>query len=236
MIKVMATKQTAIIVLAIAAAGAIGWYLYRNPIFQVPDTAAPYPKPAESPAGDRAASGPTLGVEGSGTYRVEAVPIPSSGVGYPPLRRPISFSAAFSAEARALMRQKFEASSAALEKNPSDFNEWMNLAILRKTADDYAGAAEIWEFLVTTNPEQLGPFINLANLYAFELKNPALAEKYFSIALQKGSKEASVYRNGYDFYRYVQKDDEKAKETLKTGIAQTGSSDLQYLLDHYGEL
>lgn len=165
----------------------------------------------------------------------EPVPVPQQS-SYPALRRPIVFSAAFSAEAQTIMRQKIEASIAALGKDPRVFDEWMNLAILRKTVDDYEGARQVWEFLKTTNPQQPGPYANLAALYTYELKNPALAEQNFIEAIRKGPKELSVYRNAYDFYRYAQKDDVKAKEILRKGIAETQSPDLQYLLDHYAEL
>lgn len=155
---------------------------------------------------------------------------------FPVLQRPVVFSSVFSDEARTLMLKKIDASIAALEKDPRVFDEWMNLAILRKTVDDYEGAREIWEFLTVVNPKNQGPYANLAALYAFELKDPVRAEKNFTIALGLWKKDTTVWRNAYEFYRYVQKNDVRAKEILENGIKETQSPDLQYLLDHYGEL
>ena len=236
----MLTKRTIIIAaLAVLAAGAIGWRLYQNAILQPPGEASE-DESTDVPAGESSASPSPAGagIEGSGNYTVQVLPSPQvrSGLDIPPLRRPLVFSAAFSAEARDIMKHKIEASITVLEKNPRDFDEWMNLAILRKTADDYEGAAQVWEFLTKTNPEQVGPYANLAALYTFELKNPALAEKNYTQAIQRGPKEVLIYRNAYDFYRYVQKDDQKARQILRDGNTQTGSADLKYLLDHYNDL
>lgn len=222
------------VALIVLVAGGVGYHVYFN-VFM--------PKHASLQETGGVSSGVSSGsvaveTEGKGDYTIEQIPLseqaPKSDM--PPLRRPIVFSSAFPEEARVLMRQKIEASIAALEKNPRIFEEWMQLAILRKTVDDYEGAREIWEFLKTTNPQQAGPYANLAALYTYELKNPALAEQNFIEAIRKGPKELSVYRNAYDFYRYVQKDDLKAKQILQDGIKETQSTDLQYLLDHYGEL
>lgn len=174
-------------------------------------------------------------IEGSGRYTVSAVPLSEipSREGMPRLRREVLFSASFSPEAQGIMRQKIDASIAALEKDPRVLDEWMQLAILRKTVDDYEGAREIWEFLARTSPNQFGPFANLASLYAFDLKDAARAEQNFTTALALWTKDISVWRNAHDFYRHVRKNDEKAKQMLREGIEHTKSPDLQYLLDHY---
>ena len=226
------------IILLIAAV--LGYYGYRHR--GIVEQGSPKPTEAQKQkeeGKDASSIAPAIvAIEGSGNYTVESLPLSdtASREGMPLLRRPIVFSSVFSPEAQRLMTQKIEASIAALEKNPQLFDEWMQLAILRKTVDDYEGARQIWEFLKTTNPQQPGPYANLAALYTYELKNPDLAERNFAQAIQKGPNEVSVWRNGYDFYRYVRKDDGKAKETLQAGIAQTKSTDLQYLLDHYNEL
>lgn len=180
---------------------------------------------------------------GSSTPMAEKKPVgeekPSASVlsqNMPVFARPITFSSSFSAEARTIMEGRIAASIAAIQKDPRSFDAWMQLAVLRKAVDDYEGAVQIWEFLKTIYPKQPGPYANLAALYTYELKNPALAEQNFIEAIRKGPKEVSVYRNAYDFYRYVQKDDVKAKQMLQDGARETRSPDLQYLLDHYDAL
>ncbi len=180
----------------------------------------------------------SLKTEGTGNYHIEAIPLPQSGKAsaMPSLDRPIVFPASFPTEARKQMSDKINATAAVLKKDPQNFNEWLALAIFRKTVDDFEGARQISEFLAAGNPKNPLPFANLANLYAFELKDPSAAEKNFILALQKDPNDVLLYRQAYEFYRYVRKDDAKAKETLQKGIAQMKSPDLQYLLDHYSEL
>lgn len=216
----------------LAALGA-GYALYmRTPTEESPGAAQ-----AGDIAGDASSTAIIVNVEGSGDYTVETIPVPAGNTlaGMPQLRRPVVFSSLFPAEAQRLMTQKIDASIAALEKDPQIFNEWMQLAILRKTVDDYEGARQIWEFLAAGNPKNPLPFSNLANLYAFELKDPVRAEENFIKAMQKDPTDILFYRQAYEFYRYVRKDDGKAKEILQKGISNTKSPDLQYLLDHYSE-
>jgi len=183
-------------------------------------------------------SAPSVHAEGASNYKIEILPLFQSGKSLvaPSLDRPIVFPASFPLEARKPMSDKINGTVAALRKNPQAFDEWLALAIFRKTIDDFEGARQIWEFLAAGNPINPTPFTNLANLYAFELKDPERAEKNFIIALGKSPNDVMLYRQAYEFYRYVRKDDAKAKETLQKGIAQLRSQDLQYLLDHYSEL
>lgn len=228
----------AVMGLALLIALGLGYYGYmRSP--DAPEQGLPPPGALSGNGTESASSAPAIvGVEGSGNYTVEPAPLSGEDAtnGLPSLRRPVVFSSVFSPEAQRIMTQKIAVSIAALEKDPRLFDQWMQLAILRKTVDDYEGARQIWEFLKTTNPQQPGPYANLAALYTYELKNSVLAEQNFIQAIQKGPKEVSVYRNAYDFYRSVRKDDSKAKQMLQDGIKETQSPDLQYLLDHYSEL
>jgi len=225
------TKRNSVIVVAALALAAVGFHAYYNSAIRQ--------EPAPQQNAENTDSSPGhVGIEigGDGKYTIELVPVTGGDVRIPALRRPIVFSAAFSEEARVLMQKKIDASIAALEKDPRIFDEWMNLAILRKTVDDYEGARQVWEFLTVTNPEQASPYANLASLYAFDLKDPARAEQNFTAALKIWTKDVSVWRNAYEFYRYVRKDDAKAKETLQSGIRETDSPDLKYLLERYSEL
>ena len=220
------SKRTIIAMLgALVVVAGIGYYAYFNfQSYSVDQNGEELPPP-QSPADSMVSDGAEVPIE-----------IGNQSPDFPILRRPITFSSVFSAEAQNLMRTKIDASIAALEKDPHVFDEWMNLAILRKTVDDYEGARQIWEFLTVVNPKHQGPYANLGALYAFDLKDPARAEKNFTIALDLWKKDTTVWRNAYDFYRYVRKDDQRAKEVLVNGVKETASSDLQYLLDHYNEL
>ena len=207
----------------------------------------------QAPAGDRGLQQATpqskngdkegktgIRVGGTGKYTVEALPIPQQSAGTAPappsLDRSLVFPPVFSGEAQRLMTDKMKAAVADIKKNPQSFNAWANLGVLRHDIDDFEGAKEIWQYLARVSPDQPVPYVNLANLYAFELKDPVKAEENFTKALEKGPKEVLTWRSAYEFYRYVRKDDGKAREILKRGIAETNSPDLQYLSDHYTEL
>ena len=187
---------------------------------------------------EESASPVSVQVEGTGKYTIETLPAVSSQASqkYPSLDRPLVFPQSYPEEARNIMSDKMNATISALKKDPNQYGEWLNLGIFRNGINDYEGARQIYEFLTVTSPSQPAPFANLANLYAFSLKDPVRAEANLKKAIEKGPLEMSVYRLGYEFYRFVRKDDTLAKETLTKGIAKTSSPDLQYLLDHYDEL
>lgn len=221
------------------AVALVGLHIYQNQSRYGGGSVSNGKQPAQS--GSSSGIPPiTIQADGQGRYTIEAVPIvpdgqsPESGI--PSLDRPIIFPASFPEEARVIVSDKIKTNVAELKKEPNSFGGWMNLAILRKMIDDYDGARQIWDFLTKASPEQPGPFANLANLYAFDLKDPTRAKENFIKAIQRGPKDVSVYRNAYDFYRYAIKDNDKAKQMLRDGIAQTQSPDLQYLFDHYDEL
>lgn len=228
--------------IAIVLAALLGYGIYGNRAYR-----APVPQDAGEPKNNgtlappqQTGSAPSVSVQtqGTGTYRIEALPLPRDikDNAIPSLDRPITFPASFPEQAKKIMSDKMAATTAALRKDAQRYDDWLNLAIFRKQIDDFEGARQIWEFLAATNPDKPIPFANLANLYAFDLKNPALAEENFIKALAKGPKEMFVWRQAYEFYRFVKKDDSKAKDMLQKGIAQTNSPDLKYLLDHYSEL
>ena len=240
----MTLKKYIITVGGIVAVCIVAFFAYRA-VQNRMNQQGGVPPAAETSSGSQSAVVPQasssvsgLQVEGTGNYKIETLPISQSSKSQVAvlLNRPIVFPANFPQDIGKLMSDKINATAAELKKNPAQANEWLNLAIFRKQIDDFEGARQIWEFLAATNPKEPIPFANLANLYAFDLKDPAKAEDNFTKALEKGPKETIVYRQAYEFYRYVRKDDARAKDILRKGIAETSSLDIQYLLDHYAEL
>ena len=222
----------------ILALSALGFYFTGGRFAVSPSETAPEGSNVQMQEFQDIGSSGSVKVEGTGTYTVETLPLDSPGTkpAYPSYDRALTFPADYSAEARRIMTDKINATIAALKKDPNQYNEWVNLGIFRNSIDDWEGARQVWEFLTIRSPSQPAPFANLANLYAFSLKDPARAEMNLKLAIEKGPKEASTYRFGYEFYRFVQKDDIAAKEVLNKGIAATDSPDLKYLRDHYDEL
>ncbi|MEK7149078.1 MAG: hypothetical protein AAB796_01605, partial [Patescibacteria group bacterium] len=122
-----------------------------------------------------------------------------------------------------------------LKKDGSNVDNWLTLAIYRKTIGDYIAARDIWDYLGNTNPKNFVTFANLGDLYANYLKDSAKAEENFKRAIANDPSHTYVYRNFSDFYRYVKKDDVKAKAVLEQGVAANprSSQDLEYVLNNY---
>ena len=57
----------------------------------------------------------------------------------------------------------------ALQKNPYDFDSWMQVGNHKKFFNNYEGARDAWEYAKLLVPAQQLPYLNLANLYAYYL-------------------------------------------------------------------
>lgn len=152
----------------------------------------------------------------------------------PNLDRPVIPPQDFPEEAKKIMEEKIKNLSEELKKSPEYFEGWLQMAIYRKTINDYEGAGEIWEYLTLINPKNITAFNNLGNLYGYYLKDYKKAEENFLQAIKNGPDQIYIYRNVYDFYREVIKDDVKARAILEQGIKANpaASQDLKNLLDN----
>jgi len=136
----------------------------------------------------------------------------------PPLDREIQVSENTREEVRAALRSKVAEDQAILTQRPYDGNVWMDLALRYHSGGDYAGAQEIWEFIVAVSPENLTALGNLGRLHHFELKNFEIAEQYFKKALEINPARADVYYELFDLYRYsYKKDTTAAIDIMKAG-------------------
>ncbi len=143
---------------------------------------------------------------------------------YPRLDRSVAIPDSFGKEGKAEILKLFATALAALETTPTDIDHWLALGILRNQINDFEGAKEHWEYVITAFPKNPIAYGNLASLYAFDLKDPVKAETMFKKALEVGPDQVHTYRNFAEFYLYVLKDIEKTKAVLKTGIEKTGTN------------
>ncbi len=92
----------------------------------------------------------------------------SSGanVSAPNWHTPLVSSPALSSDVNAALASQFSTIQQLLAKNPTDFNAWIDLGTIRKTAGDYAGAAEDWQYVSDIYPGNIVSFFNLGDLYA----------------------------------------------------------------------
>ncbi len=174
---------------------------------------------------------------GAGGAVVEELPgtmSPASTADAPDLSRPIVIPPSIPQDAGKAIKARIESLTALLKENPASGDIWLDLAIYRKMIDDFDGTREIWEFLTRIHPDSYLAYSNLASLYALELKDPVRAESYFMQARERGAADAGFFRSLYEFYRYVAKDDEKAKKALSDGLVKNPTaSDLKFLLENY---
>lgn len=78
---------------------------------------------------------------------------------------------------------KLEKLAIALKDDPYDFDDWMAVGIYKKFFDNYIGARDAWEYAKILVPAQPQSYLNLANLYAYYLKDLKSAEDNYLAAV-----------------------------------------------------
>jgi len=168
-------------------------------------------------------------------YTIKAIPPDTQvEVAMPDLDRVVQFGD-ISQDVKLAVIDKLNDVKSALKENPDDFQSWLMWGVYLKMAEDYGGAEEAWEYAGYIRPNSYIPSANLGDLYGFYLKDPQKAEIAFLKALELDSTQIFIYRNLYDFYRYIVKDDAKTRAILERGITSNpnSSQDLQYLLNNF---
>lgn len=139
----------------------------------------------------------------------------------PPLDREIQVSENTPEEVRAALRSKVAEDQAILKQTPYDGNVWMDLALRYHSGNDFDGAREIWEFIVSQPPANVTALGNLGRLYHFELKDFPKAESYFLQAIEANPARPEAYYELFDLYRYsYKKDTSSAVDIMKDALVQ----------------
>ena len=163
----------------------------------------------------------------SGTT-VTIIPKNAGGVAAPSLTTPIIISATLSPEAQNILRTKEETLIAALKKDPTNGDLWLDLGIDRKIGGDYAGAALVWEYVAKTATPAYIAYGNLGGLYMDYLKDYPKAEINFKQAIALSPETIDYYRQLYTLYKYAYKTNTTAAaDILAQGLkANPGNPDL----------
>ena len=170
-------------------------------------------------------TGISVSDKGGGSHKINELPIKeNTGVPQPipDLNRPVTRSsgATISPEAEIAAPGKVLAIQTALKKNPADFESWMTLGVYQKMGGDYEGAVISWQYATRLFPAAYTPFGNLADIYAYFLKDSAKAELYYKEAISKGITQAYLYTQLAEFYRDLLKDNAKALVVVNQGLTQ----------------
>ncbi|MBX4211011.1 tetratricopeptide repeat protein [Candidatus Parcubacteria bacterium] len=144
----------------------------------------------------------------------------------PDLKRTIAIPKDFTPAQASEITKKINLVTATLTKDPSQYNEWMNLAIYRKAINDLEGARLIWLYITSAFPTDPIAYLNLADLYGYYLHNNVKAEEYFIKAINISPTNSSIYLRTYQFYIDIG-NTTKAKAILDKGITETGDSELK---------
>jgi len=144
---------------------------------------------------------------------VRELPKPVPGVAVP-----ATYPEFISPAIRTEVAKRFESLTILLNADPSLFNEWVELGLLRKFIEDYAGAREAWEYASKLAPKNSISFLNLGTLYGYYLQDPLAAERNFLTSIQNDKTDPGAYIKTADFYLEVMKDKSRARAIIDRGL------------------
>ena len=175
------------------------------------------------------------GIQATGDYTLEQVPIEKPGFKVPDLNRPLTFSTDLPPEAKKIITDNVARLVTILKGDSSSFNAWLDLGSYRKQIGDYEGAREAWGYAAILAPESYVPWNNLGDLYAHYLKDYLKAEQNFKKAVVLKPDYIGGYRALYELYYYSYKEKANlAPQILKDGLAKNPpNTDFMVLLAQY---
>lgn len=155
-------------------------------------------------------------------YTIEQVPVVSTvnNIPVPDLNRSVTFdkNLVFTEEVKTMVTNKILGFQTELKKNPNNLLVWMDLGMYQKMAGDYEGAKISWKFVSQKAPTDYISLGNLGNLYAYYLKDNAMAENYYRQAISKDPKQIYLYIQLAEVFRDVYKDNDKARAIIEEGL------------------
>jgi tetratricopeptide (TPR) repeat protein len=119
-----------------------------------------------------------------------------------------------------MVQQKVSALQATLQKNPADFDSWIDLGIYQKMAGDYNATITSWQYAGLLSPTNFVSFGDLGDLYAYFLKDTAQSEKYYAQAIKNGPTQAYLYIQLAQVEHDVEQNSAKALATVNAGLAK----------------
>lgn len=155
-------------------------------------------------------------------YTIEQVPIENDTpkIPVPDLNRPVTFDTklVFTDEVKSMITSKIIGLQSQIKADSSKLLPWIDLGMYQKMAGDYEGAKISWEYVSKRAPTDFISRGNLGFLFAYHLKNNAMAEMYYKEAISKDPKQTYLYIQLAEVYRDVFGDVSKAKGIIDQGL------------------
>lgn len=108
----------------------------------------------------------------------------------------------------------------AVKANPTYFNGWIQVGILKKTIGDFEGARDAWEYASLIEPFNSLSFANLGELYWRYLPDYPKAEENLKISIKHKSNDFQTWLTLADLYHYSLKEKaDQAAKVLLDGIS-----------------
>lgn len=155
-------------------------------------------------------------------YKIEQVPITENAkkIPVPDLNRPVIFDSklVFTDEVKQLITKKIIDLQTQIKADSSKLLPWIDLGMYQKMAGDYEGARVSWKYVSERAPTDFISRGNLGFLYAYHLKDNAMAEMYYKEAISKDPKQTYLYIQLAEVYRDVFQDKAKASAIIDQGL------------------
>jgi len=154
----------------------------------------------------------------SGSYTIKQVP-EEKNIPIPDLNRKVIFGSGvtLSLDVRKILADKIVALQTSLKKDSKNITTWIDLGIYQKQIGDYDGAILSWKYASDISNDFVSLY-NLANLYAYYLKDKGLAEVYYKQAIARGPTQVYLYTQLAEAYRDVFNDLSKARAVIEEGL------------------
>lgn len=158
-------------------------------------------------------------------YTVERVPVNEERggmpAGMPNLSRQVFFApnVSFDQSVKDTLTEKIIELQNILKSDPTNFSAWIDLGIYYKMIGDLQGAIDIWTYATKLSPTSFIAFGNLGNLYAYNLKDMAMADNYYRQAISKDTSQVYLYIQLAEAYRDVSNDKSRALEVVSQGLS-----------------
>jgi len=170
--------------------------------------------------------GTQITTQGTGGYTITQVPV-TEGAGVPQpipdLKSQVVFSgigASLTPDTKTMVQQKVSVLQAALQKNPADFDSWINLGIYQKMAGDFNATIASWQYAGKLSPTNFISFGDLGDLSAYFLKDTVSAEKYYAQAIKNGPTQEYLYIQLAQVEHDIEQNTAKALATVNAGLSQ----------------